>query len=79
MVDQKHENKDFGNYKKGKVSGEKFHDLDADGQEDDAEPGLSGWTINAYVDSNGNGLKDAGETTVAASTVTGFDGDYSSS
>ncbi len=76
VVDQKHENKDFGNYKKGKVSGEKFHDQDADGQEDNTEPGLSGWTINAYADTNGNGVKDASETTVAATTVTGFDGDY---
>ncbi len=76
VVDQKHENKDFGNYKKGKVSGEKFHDQDADGQEDNTEPGLSGWTINAYADTNGNGVKDASETTVAATTVTGYDGDY---
>ena len=75
-MNQKHEGKDFGNYKKGKVSGEKFHDKDADGQEDNTEPGLSGWTINAYADTNGNGVKDASETTVAATTVTGYDGDY---
>ncbi len=75
-VDVTSSGKDFGNYKQGKVSGEKFHDQDADGQEDNTEPGLSGWTINAYVDSNGNGVKDAGENTVATSTVTGFDGDY---
>ena len=78
VVDQKHENKDFGNYKKGKVSGEKFLDEDANGQEGEGwrEPGLSGWTINAYVDTNGNGVKDPTETTVAASDVTDSIGDY---
>ncbi len=68
--------KDFGNYKKGKVSGKKFHDKDADGNKDSTEPGLSGWTINAYVDANGDGDKDAGETTVAGSDVTDSNGAY---
>ncbi len=27
------------------VTGQKFHDIDADGQKDAAEPGLNGWTI----------------------------------
>ena len=39
------EQADFGNYQKGTIEGDKFHDLDADGQRDAGEPGLEGWTI----------------------------------
>jgi uncharacterized membrane protein len=68
--------KDFGNYKKGSVSGKKWHDQDADGSKDSSEPYLSGWTINAYVDANGNGVRDAGENTIADSDVTDSNGAY---
>ena len=44
----------------------KFHDLNADGVKDAGEPGLAGWTINAYADANSNGILDVGETTIAA-------------
>jgi hypothetical protein len=52
------------------ISGIKFHDQDADGVRDPAEPGLSGWTI--YLDEDGDGEFDAGET----ATVTDADGAY---
>lgn len=38
--------KDFGNYSTGSICGSKFNDLDCDGQWDQGEPGLVGWTIN---------------------------------
>ena len=68
---------DFGNWQKATKTGMKFNDLDMDGVKDEGEPGLAGWTITAYVDANGNGLRDAGENTVAASAVTGQGGTYS--
>ncbi len=68
---------DFGNWQKATKTGMKFNDLDTDGVKDQGEPGLGGWTITAYVDANSNGLRDAGENTVAASAVTGQDGTYS--
>jgi uncharacterized repeat protein (TIGR01451 family) len=69
--------KDFGNFQAGAVSGQKFNDLNTNGVKDTGEPGLSGWTIRAYVDANGNGTLDSGETTVAASAVTDSNGNYS--
>src|SRR4029078_2835220 len=47
------------------------------GARDAGEPGLLGWAITAYVDVNGNGTKDAGDTTVAATTTTNAPGVYS--
>src|SRR3989442_11359281 len=55
---------DFGNFQQGTKSGVKFNDLNGNGVKDPGEPGLSGWTIRAYVDGNGNGTLDAGETTI---------------
>ena len=72
-------NNDFGNFQRATKSGVKFHDLNADGVKDAGEPGLPGWTINAYADANGNGVKDVLETTIVASTVTGAGGAYSMS
>lgn len=54
----------------GQIEGDKWHDLDADGQRDAGEPLLSGWTI--YLDSDNDGVKDTGE----PSTVTDADGHY---
>ena len=67
---------DFGNYQQATKTGFKFHDLNANGVKDAAEPGLTGWTINAYLDANGNGIRDAGENTIVATTVTGVGGTY---
>src|SRR5215472_6274537 len=49
-------NNDFGNFQQAVKSGEKFDDLNANGVKDPGEPGLSGWTILAFADSNGNGV-----------------------
>ena len=50
---------DFLNWEPGSISGIKYHDLNADGDQDSGEGGLAGWTI--YVDENGNDQLDAGE------------------
>ena len=47
-----------------RIEGVKFEDLNGDGIQDAGESALAGWTI--YLDSNNNGLLDAGE----RSTVT---------
>src|SRR6185436_2402007 len=70
---------DFGNWRAATKSGVKFDDLNANGIKEAGEPGLSGWTIQAFVDANGNGTKDVGENTVAASAVTVAGGAYSMS
>jgi glutamine cyclotransferase len=54
----------------GTISGKKYNDLNANGQLDAGEPGLSGWTI--YADLNGNGSPDVGE----PSTTTDGTGQY---
>ena len=58
------------------ISGSKFHDIDGDGIWDEPEePGLPGWTIDAYED-DGDDLLEAGEGLIK-STTTGEDGSYS--
>ena len=57
-------------YAFGMISGSKWSDLDEDGIRDANEPGLSGWTI--YADRNGNGELDANE----PFGVTDDNGDY---
>ena len=52
------------------VRGRKWYDLDRDGEPDEGEPGLAGWTI--FADLNANDQLDDGE----PSTVTGPDGEY---
>jgi hypothetical protein len=66
---------DFGNFRKGKKSGTKYDDKNANGKRDDGEPGLEGWEIRAYMDADGDGILDAGEA-LAASATTGADGAY---
>lgn len=65
---------DFANFELFDICGEKYRDIDRDGEQDGNEPLLSGWTI--FLDgSNGgtvNGQLDQGE----ISTVTGPDGAY---
>jgi hypothetical protein len=58
------------------ISGMKFEDANGDGVKGDAEPGLSGWAVNLFADSNGNGTLDAAEPLVG-STTTGAGGAYS--
>lgn len=57
---------DFGNYQNATKSGTKFEDLNANGIKNTDEPGLSGWTIQAWQ----------GETKVAE-TTTDANGAYS--
>ncbi len=52
------------------IHGTKFNDLNRNGQRDDGEPPLPGWTI--YVDIDNNGQFDDGE----PSAVTDADGNY---
>ena len=70
---------DFGNYRQATKSGTKFNDLNGNGQRNAGEPGLAGWTINAYADTNGNGTRDAGENTIAGTATTAAGGAYSMS
>ena len=39
-------------------------------REDAGEPGLAGWTIHAYADTNGDGILEATETTIAGAATT---------
>jgi hypothetical protein len=71
---------DFGNFTTGEKSGRKFEDLDADGTDDGGtDPGLGGWTINAYVDVDSDGDLSATEFAagdVASDTTDPVDGSY---
>ena len=71
------ETADFGNYA-GLVSGMKFDDVAEDGVKDVTDPPLAGWVINAYADTDGNGILDNGEETAdpVASATTAADGTY---
>jgi predicted secreted protein len=61
-------NNHFGNFKNATKSGVKYEDLNANGQQDAGEPGLTGWTINATA---------TGGSAVSDSTTTGAGGSYS--
>lgn len=65
------QNNNFGNFKLGSISGQKFSDLNGNGVKDTGEPGLPGWTIQLYK-SEVNGL------TIFASAVTDTNGNYTS-
>jgi hypothetical protein len=61
---------DFGNFRMATKSGTKYEDVNADGNRDSGEDGLSGWTIELDgTDGLGN--------TVSESDVTDSNGDYS--
>src|SRR5262249_46153658 len=65
-------NNNFGNFQQGTKSGVKFNDMNANGARDLPEDvGIPGWDIRAYTDTNGNGVRDNGETTFALSTTDG--------
>lgn len=66
MVGATYENNNFGNFQKASISGFKYHDLNANGERDDGEPGLGGWTI-FVKDQDGN---------IVADTTTGEDGSW---
>lgn len=38
----------FGNFRPGTISGQKFEDLNGNGERDQGEPGLSDWTISLF-------------------------------
>jgi hypothetical protein len=58
----------FGNYQPVSIHGFKFADLDGDGAWGAAESGIGGWTI--FLDTNGNGLHEAGELTTVTNDNT---------
>jgi protocatechuate 3,4-dioxygenase beta subunit len=64
---QTFDNLNFGNFQLITISGQVFDDLNADGQQESGEGGLTGWTVQ-LEDTNGN---------VLASTSTDSNGDYS--
>ncbi len=51
----------------GTISGQKWNDLDGDGEKDATEPGLAGWTI--FLDGNDNGILDATSPATVENTV----------
>ncbi|MBI3466005.1 MAG: hypothetical protein HY000_23570, partial [Planctomycetes bacterium] len=53
--------RDFGNFKLVAIGGQKFDDINGNGQRDAGEPGLAGWTIN--LDLNNDGSVDRTVTT----------------
>jgi subtilisin-like proprotein convertase family protein/protocatechuate 3,4-dioxygenase beta subunit len=60
--------RNFGNFQLVTISGQKFNDLDGDGNKDSGEPGLPNWTIRLDLDADG---------TVDRSTTTDNNGNYS--
>ena len=64
-------NTQLGTAAPAEILGSQWEDSDGNGLFDPSELGLAGWTI--FLDGNGNGTLDAGET----STVTASDGSYS--
>ncbi|NQU76041.1 MAG: hypothetical protein HQ546_07005, partial [Planctomycetes bacterium] len=62
----------FGNYQYAEIRGLVFHDLDADGNQRPEEPGLGGWTVEAFRDDNLNGLRDD-PNEVLIEVLTGYD------
>lgn len=60
----------FGNFNYGQVSGKKYEDVNENGEDDEGELWLEGWTI--YIDADNNGQLDDGE----LYTNTNFSGSY---
>jgi serine-aspartate repeat-containing protein C/D/E len=61
----------IGNFQLGRLSGQKFEDVNGDGVREAGEPGLAGWTIE--LDRGADGTVDA-TTTTAADGSYAFDG-----
>jgi hypothetical protein len=72
-------NNNFGNFQQATKSGVKFNDLNLNGVQDSGEPGLVGWTIYAFADTNGDGILEQNEYTAGAkaTSVTNGTGSYS--
>ena len=71
---------DFANFQQATKSGRKYHDLNADGDDEGGtDPGLDNWTITAFVDANSDGILQQGEIDAGAagSDVTAGGGLYS--
>ncbi len=60
----------FGLLQLGSIAGMEFNDLNGNGQRDNGEAGLSGWTV--FIDSSGDGQLQDGE----RSTLSADDGSY---
>jgi hypothetical protein len=60
----------------GSISGLKWNDLNGNSVKDGTEPGLQGWTINLYTDSNGNGIFEPGTDALYATATTNASGNY---
>ena len=57
-------------------TGRKYHDYNANGEQDPGDEGLSDWTIAAFTDVDSSGTLTAADT-LYASAVTDANGDYS--
>jgi hypothetical protein len=64
--------KDFGNYQKGLISGINFEDLNGNGQFDDGEPTLPGWTIELYNETGENLISTTTTNDEGVYTFSGF-------
>ena len=69
---------DFANTAHATITGQKYHDLNGNGNQDPGEPGLADWEIRAYVDTDGNGTLDTSEATAgpAGTAMTTSSGSY---
>ncbi len=70
------EDKDFGNFEGATISGLKFDDQEdpkGTNAADPDDPGLEGWTIEAYAD---DGFGAATPAVLSRATVTDADGNY---
>ncbi|MFC2032406.1 SdrD B-like domain-containing protein [Chloroflexota bacterium] len=72
VIDEGSARVDFGNRGALSISGVKFNDLNGNGDQDNSEPTLGGWTI--FLDGDADGLPDGAETATITSAV---DGSYS--
>ncbi len=63
---------DFGNFENNKLQGNKFIDVDGDGEISLASPNLTGWTINLKIDTDDD--DDFVDESVLASDVTDANG-----
>jgi hypothetical protein len=55
------------------IEGRKYEDLNGDGDDENGtDPGLSNWGIEVWLDSNGNGIQDDGESHPLVTDSNGF-------
>ena len=65
---------DFGNVELGIIKGKKYYDTNLDGDRDQGEQYLNGWTI--YLDENANQVLDDGEAYAETHFINGKRGSY---